>query len=364
MNTIEQRKQRHIEVSLTKNVQSDIQTGLEQVKLVHRSLPETNLEDIKINTRLFGKEVKAPLIISALTGGTQKAKMINSTLAHVAEEFGIGIGVGSQRVAIENPEIADTFKIVRKKAPTSLIIGNLGCPQLALGWDIQEAEKCINMIAADALAIHMNPLQESIQVNGQTKYKGILKKIEKITSHLETPVIMKETGSGIAYEEAEKIEKAGVSGIEISGLGGTSWAAVEHLIAKEAGKNDQEALGKNLWNWGIPTAISLVECRKTTNLKIIASGGIRTGIDIAKSIALGADAAGIAQPFLIKSEEGEKALKEYVEQLVQELKVVMFLVGAKNIEELKKSALVITGAVAEWLRARGFKPQEYSKKRY
>jgi isopentenyl-diphosphate delta-isomerase len=364
LSNIERRKQRHIELSVTENVQSDIQTGLECVKLIHRSLPEINLEEIDTSTQLYGKKIQVPLIISAITGGTLKAKMINSTLSSIAEERGIGIGVGSQRIALENPKIDNTFKIVREKAPTALVIGNLGSPQLALGWGVTEAEKCVNMISADALAIHMNPLQESVQVTGQTNYSGILRKIEYITKHLRTPIIMKETGCGIAYEEAVRIEQAGASGVEISGLGGTSWAAVEHHIAKELGDKNRAVLGKTLWNWGIPTAISLIECRKSTNLKIIASGGIRTGMDIAKSIALGADVTGIAQPFLMKVEEGERVLKEYVEQLIQELRVVMFLVGAENIEKLKKTPSVITGTVAEWLRIRGFKPEEYSKKRY
>ena len=362
MTKIETRKQRHISVSLSNNVQSDVGTGLGDVMLIHRAIPEVNLSEISTETTLFGKRLKAPLIISALTGGTAEARRINSTLADAAEAFGIGLGVGSQRIAVEQEEKESSFRVVRERAPDALVMGNLGCPQLSLGWGVAEAKRCVEMIAADVLAIHMNPLQEVIQLEGETNYRGILDKVMEITRSLDVPVVMKETGCGVAREDAVRLEEAGVAGIEVSGLGGTSWAAVEHFIAKESGKNEQETLGKALWNWGIPTAVSVVEVRRSTGLKVVASGGIRTGTDMAKAIALGADAVGIAKPFLDKAVEGSDALREHIEGILREFRVVMFLVGAKDIEELKRVPLVILGDTAEWLRSRGFKTEEYARR--
>ncbi|MBN2334095.1 type 2 isopentenyl-diphosphate Delta-isomerase [Candidatus Bathyarchaeota archaeon] len=364
MSGIEKRKMRHIRVSLEEEVEGDIGTGFQDVKLIHRALPEIDLDDVDTRTTLFGRRLSAPLIISAITGGTQEAKEINEVLASVAEEKGIGIGLGSQRIAVEQPEAAHTFTVVREKAPNSLVIGNLGCPQLSLGWGVAEAEKCVEMVDADALALHMNPLQEAVQVGGDTNYSGILEKVREITEALSTPVVMKETGCGIAYEDAVSMGKAGVKGLEISGVGGTSWAAVEYHIAKEIGMKSQEHLGRSLWNWGIPTAVSVVETSSRTDLKIIASGGLRTGAEVAKSIALGADAAGMAKPYLEKVVMGRDALAEHVDNIVQELKVVMFLVGAKNVAELQQVPALIMGRTAEWLGLRGFDVSKYADRRH
>jgi isopentenyl-diphosphate delta-isomerase len=363
MTSIVKRKQRHIDISLEKDVQADIGTGFQDIQLVHRCLPEMDLEEVDASTSLFGKNLKAPLIISALTGGTREAKEINKILARVAEEYQIGMGVGSQRIAIEQTGTADTFSIVREMAPHALVFGNLGCPQLSLGWGAEEAEKCIEMVDADALVLHMNSLQESIQIDGDPQYRGVLQGIKELSLILNTPLVMKETGCGIAYEEAEELERAGVEALDISGLGGTSWAAVEYYLAKEAGKDRNAGLGKAFWNWGIPTAISLIEVQ-STKMKTIASGGIRNGIDMAKAMTLGADAVGIAQPFLEKANQGYDTLKKYVENLIEELKVVMFLVGASSIEDLKRSAAIIRGPTAEWLRLRGFSPEAYAQKRF
>ena len=357
---IEKRKQRHIRLTLEENVQADIGTGFEDVRLIHRALPEIDLDDVKTETELFGRRLASPLIVSAITGGTDYAKEINATLASAVEEFGIGIGVGSQRIAIEDPSVVHTFSIVREKAPSALVMGNIGCPQLSMGWGVGEAKRCVEMIDADALAIHMNPLQEAVQVGGETRYSGVLSKVKEVAGGLDVPIVMKETGCGIAHEDAVKLEKAGVAGLELSGVGGTSWAAVEHHIAREEGKRDQEALGRALWNWGIPTAISVVETSQTTSLKIIASGGLRTGVEMAKAIALGADAVGIARPFLEKAVEGPETLREHIENILLEFRTVMFLVGAKNIQELKRAPALLMGRTAEWLRLRGFDPEDYS----
>jgi isopentenyl-diphosphate delta-isomerase len=360
LSKIEKRKEEHIKLSLSEKVEADISTGFEHVRLVHRSLPQIALSDVDTQTILFGKKLRAPLIISALTGGTKKAEEINGLLARVAQKEGIGLSVGSQRVAIEHPETASSFTIVRENAPDVFVMGNLGAPQLAMGWGLKEINKCIEMVKADAMAIHMNPLQEAIQINGDTDYRDILRRLNQLALGIKIPLILKETGCGISFEDAVKLQDIGVQGLEISGLGGTSWAAIEHYIARNIGDNAREALGLALWNWGIPTVISLIESSRFTDLKIIASGGIRTGTEMAKSIVLGADAVGIARPVLEKAMEGEAVLRRYVNQLINELKVVMFLVGASNIEELKKVPAVILGTTAEWLRYRGINPEEYA----
>jgi isopentenyl-diphosphate delta-isomerase len=360
--SIEKRKQKHIRISLEENVDSEIPTGFADVSLVHRAVPEIDLKDIDISTELFGRRMSAPLIISAITGGNEEAEKINRTLARVAQKTGIGIGVGSQRIAIQQPEVEGTFRVVREAAPDVLVLGNIGCPQISLGWGINEARRAVDMVKADALALHMNPLQEAIQVGGDTNYRGLVKKIKSLTASLGVPVIMKETGAGICYEDAIRLEKAGVSGFEVSGLGGTSWAAVEYYIARETSESKKEYLGKSLWSWGIPTVCSLVEVRSASKGKVIASGGLRSGLDLAKSLALGADAIGIAKPFLQKVIEGEDALEKHVEAIIAEAKICMFLVGARNVANMKDIPVVITGFTANWLRTRGFNPEQYATK--
>jgi isopentenyl-diphosphate delta-isomerase len=354
--SISKRKQRHIRISLEENVESETPTGFSDVSLVHRAIPEIDLKDVDVSVEIFGRRLSAPLIISAITGGTEEAERINRILARVVQKTGIGIGVGSQRIAIQQPELEDTFHIVRNEAPNALVIANMGCPQLSLGWGVEEAKRAIDMVGADALAIHMNPLQEAVQICGDTNYRGVVKKIRTLTSSLKVPVIMKETGAGISFEDAVRLEKAGVSGFEISGLGGTSWAAVEYHIAREVGEACQEYLGKSLWSWGIPTVCSLIEVRAASKGKIIASGGLRNGLDVAKSLALGADATGIARPLLQKAMEGEEVLEKHVESIITEAKICMFLVGARNVAEMRKVPVVVTGWTAEWLRSRGFDP--------
>jgi len=354
------RKQRHINVALEENVMADVGTGFGDISLIHRALPGIDLKEVKTGTLLFGRRLSAPLIISAITGGTQQAREINGNLASVAEEFRLGIGVGSQRIALEDPSTENTFNIVRELAPSALVMGNIGCPQLSLGWGVGEAQRCVDMIEADALAIHMNPLQEAIQVKGETSYRGILSKVREIVDEVDVPVVMKETGCGVAFEDAVKMEEAGVKGLDVSGVGGTSWAAVEHHIAKEVGDSGREILGQSLWNWGIPTAVSVVETSQSTRLKIIASGGIRTGADMAKAIALGADAVGMAKPFLEKAVKGPDALREHINQILLEFKTVMFLTGASSVEDLKRARVVIMGRTAQWLQDRGFDLEKYA----
>jgi len=359
MSGIEKRKLRHLRVSLEEEVETDISTGFKDVHLIHRALPEIDLDEVSLDACFLGKKLAAPLVISAITGGTDEARDINAVLAEVAEEKQIGISVGSQRIAVAQPETVPTFSVVREKAPTTFVMANVGAPQLSLGWGAAEAQTCVDMVKADALALHMNPLQEAVQVNGDTDYRGVYAKIKELSNEISTPLIMKETGAGIAWEDAVKMQEAGASGLEISGVGGTSWSAVEYHIAKEVGKKEMEYLGQALWNWGIPTAISVVETSNKTTLEIIASGGLRTGVEVVKSVALGASLGGMAKPFLEKAVEGGEALSDHVDHILREIKVAMFLVGAKNLEELGRVPVVVLGRTAEWLNCRGFDVNEY-----
>jgi isopentenyl-diphosphate delta-isomerase len=357
------RKAEHIKISLNQKVQAmKVTTGFEDVHFVHKALPEIDKQKIDLSTTVFNHKFAAPLIVGAITGGTAEAAKINATIAEAVEELQLGMGVGSQRAAIEDKKLEKTFAIARKKAPTAFLIANIGGVQLTSGYGLKEAKKAIEMIDADALAIHLNPLQEAIQPEGQTNFEGVLEKITEIAKEVDKPVIVKETGAGIAAEEAKKLEIAGVKGIDISGAGGTSFAAVEHYRAKKHGNNFQQRLGHAFWDWGIPTAISIVEVSQTVSIPVIASGGIRTGVDVAKALALGSSLTSLSQPILQAAVKGVEETKELLTMLMEELKNTMFLVGADSIKALQEKPIVITGKTAEWLRMRGFNIEGYTRR--
>jgi isopentenyl-diphosphate delta-isomerase len=274
------------------------------------------------------------------------------------------MGVGSQRPAVENAKLENSFRIIREKAPTAFLIANIGAPQIAMKNSVNEAEKTVKMIDADALAIHLNPLQEAIQPEGETNYKGVLNKIKEIVQVLDVPVIVKETGAGISAEEAKKLESVGVGAIDVAGAGGTSWAAVEYHRAKKLRDEYRQRLGETFWDWGIPTAVSVAEVTQSVRLTVIASGGIRSGIDVAKALALGANLTGTALPVLRPATKGSEEVKKELQLILEELKNTMFLVGAESIQKLKKAPLVITGITAEWLRIRGFQFEAYARRKY
>jgi isopentenyl-diphosphate delta-isomerase len=357
------RKAEHIRISLNHNVQARrIDTGFEEVHLVHKALPEVDKQKVSLSTAVFGHKFAAPLIVGAITGGTFEATRINSAIAEAVEELGLGMGVGSQRAAIEDRKFENTFAVVRKKAPTAFLIANLGGIQFVNGYGLKEARRAIEMIDADAIAIHLNPLQEAVQPEGQTNFEGILQGIREVAEDLDKPVIAKETGAGIAAEDAKKLESAGVKGIDVSGAGGTSWAAVEYYRAKERGNSSQRRLGDVFWDWGIPTAVSVVEVSRTVKVPVIASGGVRDGVDVAKALCLGASLASLSQPMLHAAVRGVKETVETLSLLMEELRNVMFLVGEESVRDLQKAPLVITGRTAEWLRARGFKIEDYAQR--
>lgn len=357
------RKKGHLNISLRENVQAGISSGFEDALLIHQALPETNRSDIDLSTKMFGRSLDAPLVLESMTGGVPEAMKLNRLLAECAEKYGLAIGVGSQRAAIERPIFAKTYSVVRDVAPNTLVFANLGAPQFASGYGIEEASVAVDMIQADALVIHANPLQESIQIEGETSFKGALPKIEEVARALRVPVIIKETGSGMSREVASQIEKVGAKGIDVAGAGGTSWAAVEYFRALQGGHRIQQKLGKIFRNWGIPTCASLVEVSRSTCLTVISSGGLRSGLDVAKSIALGAAAGGFALPVLKAAKRGSRYLNELIEILIEELRTTMFLVGARNIDDLRNVPLVLTGNTAYWLNERGYSTRDFANRR-
>lgn len=357
------RKADHIRIALNQNVQArTISTGLEDIHLIHNALPEANEKEIDLSTTVLGHNFAAPLMVGAITGGAREASKINATIAEAVEELGLGMGVGSQRAAIEDRKLEESFTIVRKKAPTAFLIANIGGIQLVNGYGPEEAKRAVEMIEADALAVHLNSLQEAIQPEGQTNFEGVLEKIGEITKEIGVPVIVKETGAGIAAEEARKLDEAGVKGIDVSGAGGTSFAAVEYYRAKEREDSFQRRLGDAFWDWGIPTAVSIIEVFQSVGGLVIASGGLRDGVDVAKSIAIGAGLASFSQPVLQAAVRSVGATKATLSLVLSELRTAMFLVGAKSVRSLQKTPIIITGKTAEWLRLRGFNLENCSRR--
>lgn len=357
------RKADHIRISLNQRVQArEATTGFKDIYFVHKALPEIDKQEIDLSTTVLGHKFSAPLIAGAITGGTLEATKINATIAEAVEELDLGMGVGSQRAAIEDKKLEKTFAITRKKAPTAFLIANIGGVQLVNGYDIKEVKKAMKMIDADAIAIHLNPLQEATQPEGQTNFKGILEKIDELAKELDKPIIAKETGAGIAAEEAKKLEAAGAKAIDVSGVGGTSFAAVEYYRAKGQKNSFQRTLGDVFWDWGIPTAISVAEVSQTVNIPVIASGGIRDGVDIAKALALGASLTSLSQPALQAAVKGVKETENMLSLLIEELRNAMFLVGAESVQHLRKTPIIVMGRTAEWLRMRRFNLESYARR--
>lgn len=333
MEPIEARKHDHIRLSLTEDVQyAQLPTGFDSLHFEHLALPELDFAEVDPSVTLLGKRLAAPLLISSMTGGPALGGTINQNLAEAAQRLGVGMGLGSQRIGLSNPETLASFQ-VRDVAPDILLIGNIGAVQLNYGVGLDECRHLVESVGADALYLHLNPLQEVIQPEGDTNFKDLLSKIRLLARELGVPVLIKEVGSGISGSLARKLADAGIAAIDVSGGGGTSWAIIE---AKRARTALQQTLGERFRDWGIPTTRSVIQCRDAVpELPLIASGGIRSGIDVAKAIALGADAAALAHPFLEAATRSADAVAEILEGLIQELRVAMFLVGARTIADLK-----------------------------
>ncbi len=361
--SIKRRKSEHVDIVLNKDVNFRLKTtGFECIEFAHRGTTRLKLNDINTSVTFLGKQFQAPLLIGCMTGGYEGSEKINRKLAYAAQKLGIGLCVGSQRAALKHPELSYTFSVVREEAPDIFIMGNLGASQLK-EYGINGIRKAAEMIKADAIAIHFNPAQEVVQVDGTPDLSEWYNTLSEITKELEIPIIAKEVGFGFSYEDAILLKKAGVSGIEIDGAGGTSWTAVEYYRAELANDKQKMELAKLFWDWGIPTAASLCEVVSHVDLPVIAGGGIRNGIEIAKAISLGATLTAIARPMLkTLMEGGIEALIQLINKYILELKTTMFLIEAENISQLQRKPLIIKDWLKTWLESRGINPAYWSSR--
>jgi isopentenyl-diphosphate delta-isomerase len=348
---ISSRKQQHVELTVARDVSFRAKTaGFEQWEFLHNALPELNLSEVNPSVEFFGKVMSLPLIISSMTGGYGDAERINRTLATVCRTKKIGMGVGSQRQALENSTFQRSYSVVREVAPDIPIIGNIGAAEVARLHDVSPVLKLIEMIRADAFAVHLNPLQEMLQPEGNPEFSGVLRGIEMLAHNLPIPVIVKEIGAGISADVARRLLNVGVSIIDVAGAGGTSWAGVE-ILRRNKGKRGRTAtiprdFSENFWDWGIPTVDALRQVCNLKNqhplLKVIASGGIHNGLDIAKAIAFGADVAGMARPMLQALEaHGVRGLEQLIDATGMEIRGAMFLTGSRSIQDLQRQQLIL-----------------------
>jgi isopentenyl-diphosphate delta-isomerase len=333
---VQRRKAEHLRINLEKDVASARTTGLEKLAFSHEALPELSLQAVDTSLELFGRRLQAPLLISSMTGGTREAARINQRLARAASAAGIALGVGSQRAALETPGLAASFQ-VRRYAPDVLLFANLGAVQLNYDYGLEECLRAVRMVEADALILHLNPLQEALQVGGNTDFGGLAKKIGHVCRALGVPVVVKEVGWGISERTAKLLSEAGVAAIDVAGAGGTSWSQVEMHRAPD---EFMRLLAGSFVNWGIPTADSIAMARSAApGLPIFASGGLRDGIDVAKCIALGATLAGMAGPFLKAAATSTSQATAAIRLLIEQLRVTMFAAGASNLDSLARVRL-------------------------
>jgi isopentenyl-diphosphate delta-isomerase len=344
MADISQRKRDHIELCATGDVGfRDVTTLFECVRLVHDALPELSLDDLDTTITVLGKPLRAPIVIAAMTGGTDEAAALNQTLASVAEARGYGFGLGSQRAMHRKSELAYTYR-VREHAPTALVLGNVGLVQ-AREMSTQQLRELAGALGADALCVHLNPAMEIVQPEGDRDFRGGISLFLRLIDELGIPVIAKETGNGISHRAAAKLRSAGVRHVDTSGAGGTSWVGVETLRAKDEAKR----LGEALWDWGVPTAASVMACAHVGFETIVATGGVKTGSDVARAIALGASAAGIARPALQALRAGgREGVDRFFDDVERELRAIMLLTGSRTLRELRAAPRMITGDLREW----------------
>lgn len=333
-NVIAVRKRRHIDVCLTDDVEfHGVTTGLERVRLPYNALTQTDLAEIRLDTRFLGKPLRAPILIGAMTGGAELSGTINRNLAAAAQRLGVGMMLGSQRVMIDDPAATASFD-VRGVAPDALLIGNIGLAQLAV-VGTAELTAALDRIGADALAVHANPLQEAVQHQGDTDFTGSLDRLRRVAATLPYPVVVKEVGHGIGADAAAALADCPVAAIDVAGAGGTSWARVEQLVRYG------HVPHPDLAEWGIPTAEAVREVRRTLpDTPIVASGGIRTGMDAAKAIALGADVVGVARPLLAAAIESASAVEDWLQRFIHEMRVCLHGCGAADLAALRSRGAV------------------------
>ena len=355
---VKQRKIEHVRIALEQDVSVPQQANWHNVQLVHQALPEVDLDDVDTSVLFLGHVLRYPIFVSSLTGGHPDVTHINQNLARAAEQYGLALGVGSQRAAIVNPDLAATYAITRDSAPHAFLIANIGAPQLIpqarhAPFTFEQIQRAIDMIGANALAIHLNSLQEATQPEGDHKAVGEANTLKMLTQHFSLPVIAKETGAGICREQAMLLRSCGVSAIDVGGAGGSSMSALEAARSQARGDEQMKNMGLLYRDWGIATPIALVEA-STARLPLIATGGVRNGLDVARALALGASLVGLGFPFLKAASESYEKVCELLESIVAQLKVAMQLSGAATIAQLYQADVVMTGASREWLTLRGF----------
>ncbi len=348
-------------MTANRDVETRTGPGWADVRLIHDPLPVVDLDEVDLSVELLGKPLRAPLVIAGMTGGHAMAHEINATLARAAERHGLAMGIGSQRAALRKPELAYTYAIVRNTAPSAFLIGNIGAAQLVEqtsgpALTTRDVRAAVTMIKADALAVHLNFLEESVQIEGDRRAKGCAEAVRAVVETVGVPVIAKETGAGMSRAAARHLRDLGVSALDVGGLGGTTFAAVEAERADIHGNEPQRRLGETLRDWGIPTAVSIVGAAEA-GLPVIATGGVRSGLDAAKALALGADLVGVARPFLQAALQGDTAVDRLVEQLLRELRTVVFLSGCRTPADLRSRPRVILGETRAWLEQLGYLPR-------
>lgn len=347
----EDRKDDHVRIIREEDVETS-GTGFADVRLVHEALPELHYDEIDTSIEFLGRQLDAPIVIESMTGGHPNTTEINRALAAAAAETGIAMGVGSQRAGLEldDEDLLESYTVVREAGPDAFVYGNLGAAQLR-EYDLGTVERAVEMIDADALAVHLNYLQEAVQPEGDVDARDSLAAIERVAEGLSVPVLVKETGNGISQETAGRLADAGVDAIDVAGKGGTTWSGIEAYRAAAVNERRHEQVGRLFRDWGIPTAASTIECVREHDC-VVASGGVRTGRDIAKAIALGARAGGLAKPFLEPAIEGPEAVVDMIEGIEAELRTAMFVTGSGSVEALQNAEYVIGGATAEYVEDR------------
>ncbi len=332
------RKAEHLQINIERDVAAKgVVSGFDAFAFEHRGLPEIDFDEVDSSRELFGRRLAAPLLISCMTGGTSAARTINARLAAVAQRCGLAMGLGSGRALIESPESLATFD-VRAEAPDVLLFANLGAVQLNKGYALAQCRRLVESLRADALVLHLNPLQEALQPEGDTCFRGLLEKIGNLCAEAEFPIVVKEVGWGIGAGEVRRLFDAGVAAVDVAGAGGTSWSEVERYRVAEPWRARVAAA---FAGWGIPTARCLIDARRVAPTEtLFASGGIRTGLDVAKAIALGADLAGIAGPFLRAADRGLDEADALARELIETLRIAMFCAAARTLSELRTAPLL------------------------
>ncbi len=335
MKPILERKIDHIALCLREDVEGGRRSGLERYYFLHQALPEIALTDVHLETTFLGQRIAAPILISGMTGGPERGTEINRNLAAAAQELGLPISVGSQRAALRHPETRESFAVVHREAPDVPVFANLGAADLGVRFDAAQVADAVRMLDADGVFLHLNPLQEAIQGGGTAGFRGLAGRIAALVQEADFPVLAKEVGCGISPQAARLLAEAGVAAIDVSGVGGTSWSKIEGLRAADP---TQRRLGLRFRDWGIPTEESLILCRaELPGFPLIASGGMRSGIDSAKAMALSANLVAMALPLLAPATQSAQAVLDALHQHIEELRLAMFLIGARDVETLRGS---------------------------